>query len=297
MSKKLPENITYYCQSIPSKLINEVTEEDYGLVLPAFPKDAKGKNDAAISWSKGYYKRDENHNIKKGLVYTGPNEDIYNVAIVDISYRGQGSKVYKALVHDKFLIDISAECLFEVLSCGHNENGRIKSPMIFGVARNKLSLILKNGKYYKDILFQEAKDVSTKDLVKFNIYENLKSKHIFLGKIDYTSLELVYRDEKVGYYYTSKVPCGIYKKVDKVFVNDYIVGDEINKPKLKYNGHFSYNSLTHTKNFSVKLDNGPFDVVDHYSTVIEQLEEQSFVGLEIYNNLHHLEYIYNLVKA
>lgn len=297
VSKRLPENITFYCQSIPSKLINEVTEEDYGLVLPAFPKDAKGKNDTAISWAKGYYRKEPNHNIKSGLAYTGPNDDIYNVAIVDISYRGQGSKVYKALVHDKFLIDISVECLFEVLSCGHIENGRIKSPMIFGVARNKLSLILKNGKYHKDILFQEAKDISTKDLVKFNLYENLHSKHIFFGKFPYTSIDLEYKDERVGYCYTRKVACGIFKKVDNVFVNDIVSTKDIQKPTYKTNGHLSYNRLNHTKTFSVKLDNGPFNVEEHYSDYLKGLEEQSFVNFDVWNNSHHIEFAYNLIKA
>jgi len=186
--KGIPNNITFYCQNIPQKTVNEITGEDYGFVLPAWAKDTKGKNDAAINWAKNIYRREPNNCIKPCRVVTVPNNDILDIAITDISYRGQGAKVFKALVYDMFLIDISAECLFEVLSCGKIEDGRIKSPMFFGTANNKMSLILRDGKFHKDILFRNLPDIKPKDLKKYHVYEKLNSKVIYLSNNNFVQL-------------------------------------------------------------------------------------------------------------
>lgn len=187
--KGIPNNITFYCQNIPVKTVNEITGEDYGFVLPAWAKDSNGKNDAAINWAKNVYGRnDSNNSIKPCRVVTIPNSDIIDIIITDISYRGQGSKVFKALVHGIFLIDISAECLLEVISCGKIEDGRIKSPMFFGTANNKLSLILRDGKFHKDILFRNLPDIKVKDLKKYHVYEKLNSKVIYLSNNNFVQL-------------------------------------------------------------------------------------------------------------
>lgn len=296
MAKRIPDEITFYCQNDLVNCVNDVTGLEYGLVSNSWPKDPKTNNQAAITWSKNRYANQNNNNILKSRVYTLPNKTIHDVKIVDISYRSQNGKCFKALVHDKFLVDMTPESLMDVISNGEIKDGVIKSPMIFGVAK-KLSLIMEGGKFHDNIIFNDLKNIKPKDLKPFHIYEDLDNYFLYFGNIE--EFNFFYNRPLEFNHTTRKYDYGVATINKRSSISNVCFRIEKKKGlKVKLYSLDYYNRMGLLYNYSVskfiaKKELRPFN--DLFDTFLEQFEnfdwkKQTFAS-------HSFGYVLTIIKA
>jgi hypothetical protein len=272
MANKIPKYVTFFFQ-------NTLIEHEELIVFPAFPKDPKTNCKTAINWAKGSYHNGCANNviIKNELKSTILNEPIYNARIVDISYRGANAKVFKVIVHDKFLVDIGSEFLLDVIKNGKIEDGVIKSPMIFGVS-GKFTLMMVGGKYYNDLEFESLPSISEKNLKPGYIYETSNHFVYYFGDLEECSIKGTrkYNHKTYEYEYTDatieKKNCG------KPF---YIELPKNKKPSLytlDYRSNKCLDHFYHWKLPKVKKEVGPFG--DAFEEYLIQFEEWEWDNLQ-----------------
>lgn len=117
------------------------------------------------------------------------NKPLTDVELVGTSGRGENRKIFRVLIHKKYVVDLTEESLLD--ACRTKEgvsNGNIQTPMIWAIVNGKLKLIPVNGAMYKDIVqFMETskiKPIKIKDLKKGYIYEDkYGTQEIYLGKV------------------------------------------------------------------------------------------------------------------
>lgn len=193
MASKIPENITFYGSREIVAYENEVTGEEYPIAISAWPKDTKAKISSSVtSWQKkvNYGRQEDNtNNFIKYRNSVVKNEPFTNMIVPDFAKRDRGGKVFKAIIHDKFLVDLPIDTLNEVIAGGKIENGRITSPMIFAVANSAFRPILVGGRMYNDIQMEAMKPIKPKDLEVGKIYmDHSQNKYLVVDKEPGTDL-------------------------------------------------------------------------------------------------------------
>jgi hypothetical protein len=187
MASKIPENITFYGSREMVAYENEVTGEEYPIAISAWPKDTKAKISSSVtSWQKkiNYGRQEDNtNNFIKSRNSIVKNEPFTNMIVPDFAKRDRGGKVFKAIIHDKFLVDLPIDTLNEVIAGGKIENGRITSPMIFAVANSAFRPILVGGRMHNDIQMEAMKPIKPKDLEVGKIYmDHSQYKYLVIDK-------------------------------------------------------------------------------------------------------------------
>jgi hypothetical protein len=105
-------------------------------VHEAFPVDSSNGPgiESAVNWAerygsgRGYFKD------------VHPNDNMTDVIIVDMECRTGNSKVYKALVKNKYYVDLRPDVVLDIMVNGSIQNGVIQSPMLWVRAKGGMRL-------------------------------------------------------------------------------------------------------------------------------------------------------------
>jgi len=165
MRGKLPKNITYICKQnfkdVSIKRTDDVLED----VFETFATNSENENqkETALRWAKGY--SGDVTTIVPEFQYS--NDPIYNVKIVNVEYRSQSGAVFKAVVHDKFLVDLRPDILMDVIANGEIKNSTIICGMLWASCGSQFKLIRENSEEHLSLTqFEEKTKVklSKKDI-------------------------------------------------------------------------------------------------------------------------------------
>lgn len=140
------------------------TDVDEGIFYEGkmcFPSDA-GSLKSARSWAnnKGYEKVIDNKPFK--------------VRIVDLDFRGNGGRAYKALVNlggvNNLLIDLREDMIMDVIrNFGIGKNGECDAEFIFAKIVSQMKVIRVGSKIHQELL--ELKEIQAKSKIKITNYE------------------------------------------------------------------------------------------------------------------------------
>lgn len=154
---KLPVNINYVCKPCFDSYRQQGTNRVSHMVYQAFPVDASNKPGmkTALDWAEGRW----SNNKETAIIETHPNSPMTDVKIMGIEGRSQNGKVYKALVRDRYYVDLRIDVVFDLMTNGCIEDGIIKSPMVWVRAKGGMRLTRVNSTDYLDSIVVHKPEV------------------------------------------------------------------------------------------------------------------------------------------
>jgi len=177
---------------IPTKLlyISKPEEEiKKTLLRPTFISDQDNPKsiNAGQDWAEGpYYCKTENMGgIEKTTYFNNPIE---NVRINSYEERGRGGRAYKAIIRDKYYIDLREDVLFDtIMEKGIDRGGILRGKFIFAVIGSQMKLIRFGSSLHKEVMkvdkLRDNKRIPIKDLVVGGMYSGKSGKTaVYLGK-------------------------------------------------------------------------------------------------------------------
>lgn len=125
----LPKDVVYVCKSTPDSYKQTGTSRIFPNILEAFPVDASNTKglETAERWAKGQYSVKKDPVIKENH----SNAPMHDVIILDMETRAQNGKVYKALVKNRYYVDLRPDVVLDLMVNGSIIDGVITSPMVW----------------------------------------------------------------------------------------------------------------------------------------------------------------------
>lgn len=191
----IPENVLYVCNKklmdVKVKKSDTVVDD----IFNSFPVDPLKKNtvQTARKWATGNRWSHQTTEYLPEIEFTHPNTPIFGVKIVSFDHR-QTDTTFKAIVHDRFYVDIKIKHLMDVMSNSSITNNVIGCGMLWIKLGSQMSLVRDGCDEHEELkkLFtnKEGKKIDalipikTKDLVVGSVYSNKHTNFRYAGKID-----------------------------------------------------------------------------------------------------------------
>ena len=176
----IPKNITFYCQKQQHKITvsHSTVLED---IFSSFPVDTDKHTDTARKWALGY----NSNSLDQPITYQYENTPVKNVRITGVDHR-HNTFVYKAVVHDKFYIDLAPDEVLDIMQNSNITNGIIGCDMIFAKVHSTVKLIRVGGPIYNDFVEKETTEpVKLKDLKPGNYYKSTRGLITYISDLPY----------------------------------------------------------------------------------------------------------------
>lgn len=177
----IPKNITFYCQKQQHKITINYTNTVLEDIFSSFPVDTDKHTDTARKWALGY----NSNSLDQPISYQYENSPVKNVRITGVDHR-HNTFVYKAVVYDKFYIDLAPDEVLDIMQNSNITNGIIGCDMIFAKVRSTVKLIRVGGPIYNDFVEKETTEpVKLKDLKPGNYYKSTRGLITYISDLPY----------------------------------------------------------------------------------------------------------------
>ena len=182
MSKKtplIPDTVLLYPHATRT-----LEETDIPLVFPVPADCTKKRKQAAKEWAVGWYRNE--------CIPPKSSEEVSNrfshIDIQTIEKRAEGGRAYKAILEDKWGIDVREDIMMDCIqNKGIKRGGRITGPFVFAQVHSQFKLIRQGSQLYKHVMTQEAsknaKKLSLIQLVPGHVYRTPGNNYsLYLGR-------------------------------------------------------------------------------------------------------------------
>jgi hypothetical protein len=259
----IPKKISYVYSA--SKIINNMTVYPAYPVVDGNPRTLLSAKSWAENQKRQYDTKTNIHSVSNDLVMvdTFDNNEIDNVRIVDLESRGNGGRAYKAIINDKYYVDVRENVILDCI-----QNTSIIDQKLSGkfkwVSSKSMNLLRVGSNDYKDMVDADRrrnmKCLKIKDLKPHTIYANKKGiKTLFIDFVDSIIYSAPYNDPN--------------PKISQINANK----------------HMLIQSLYFANNFNInfddiKLNNNSIDFVEEVETIT--LDDNLIKNIkEYYENL------------
>src|SRR5579885_752415 len=158
-------------------------------VYPAFPADSNDEKmiSRAKQWAESSY-----YNQPKKISQTTEvdNKPITNIRVLSLEHRGNGGRAYKAVIDNKYYVDLREDVLMDViLKAGIEKNGVLQGEYVWAKMNSQMKIVRVGSELHRLIVeFDSKKDikpVGKKDLEIGGVYQDRKkNRAIFLGYVN-----------------------------------------------------------------------------------------------------------------
>jgi hypothetical protein len=299
----IPENITFYCQAEKLNINVEHTNTVIKDIFNSFPIDPVKDAATAKKWAIGYGK----NSLDQPIQFFFKNEPIKNVKIVQSEDRYRGNTVYKAIVRDRFYVDLSSETLMDIISNSSIVNGVIQCEMVF-VKQNSMKLIRYGGAVYNEFVKKEiATPIKISDIKPGNYYRTNRATFAYLS--DKQCVEINIEEQwKAGQVIKTK------KYFDKFYFASEIGLDNLATQEISINEDKHNNDYVtlYLNNKYFYFSNSNYYVPDQtskakiwhvgeidssiYEKILENIDSLIITEEEISNCQQYLYLVYNITK-
>lgn len=123
---------------------------------------------------------------KNATVIDVPNDPITNVRIVDLHVRGNGGRAYRALINDKYLVDMREDVMLDaMINCGMDKNAILRGEYVFALVCSEMKLVrigsLLHSKMIESTAFSKKSTIDKLEIG--HIYRSKTKTCLYLGQV------------------------------------------------------------------------------------------------------------------
>lgn len=299
----IPKNITFYCQKQQHKITVSHTNTVLEDIFSSFPVDTDKHTDTARKWALGY----NSNSLDQPISYQYENSPVKNVRITGVDSR-HNTFVYKAVVYDKFYIDLAPDEVLDIMQNSNITNGIIGCDMIFAKVRSTVKLIRVGGPIYNDFVEKETTEpIKLKDLKPGNYYKSARGWITYISDLPFCGMSTEskyynnrgYNFEKIKATTNSNgfITSLTEETLKQYATNEFLIREDKEYVSLIQNYYFYFNTTTlpdktsktkiwHVKEIDFKI----------FQDILDNLESLYITEDQIKRCDKYLELVYNLTN-